>query len=110
MFRSAKRRICVRARRFVGKHRGNIRILERRSEARKKPNPNEQVLPYDLTHKCLIDPTRRLKKRKKKFYSPLPEGAPVPDYTAESSYDYGSSSASDSYSFHSDPENAESKA
>ena len=72
----------------------------------KKTKLNEQVLPYDLTHKCLTDPTRRLKKRKKKFYSPLPEGAPIPDYTPESSYDYSTSSASDGYSPSSDPEDA----
>ena len=76
----------------------------------KKTKPNEQVLPYDLTYKCLIDPIRRLKKRKKKFYSPLPEGAPIPDYTLESSYDYSTSSASDGYSLSSDREDAESRA
>ena len=74
----------------------------------KKTKPNEQVLPYDPTHKCLTDPTRRLKKRKKKFYSPLPEGAPIPDYTPESSYDYSTSSASDGYSPSSNPDDAES--
>ena len=76
----------------------------------KKTKPNEQVLPYDPTHKYLTDPTRRLKKRKKKFYSPLPEGAPIPDYTPESSYDYSTSSASDGYSPSSDPDDAESRA
>ena len=76
----------------------------------KKTKPNERVLPYDPTHKCLTDPTRRLKKRKKKFYSPLPKGAPIPDYTPESSYEYSTSAASDGYSPISDPEDAESRA
>ena len=70
----------------------------------KKTKPTEPVLPYDPTHKCLTDPTRRLKKRKKKFYSPLAEGAARPDYTPESSYDYSTSSASDGYSPSSDAE------
>ena len=55
-------------------------------------------------HKYLTDPTRRLKKRKKKFYSPLAEGAARPEYTPESSYDYSTSSASDGYSPSSDAE------
>ena len=76
----------------------------------KKTKPNEQVLPYDPTHKCLTDPTRRLKKRKKKFYSPLAEGAARPEYTPESSYDYSTSSASDGYSLRSNPEDAKSRA
>ena len=70
----------------------------------KKTKPNEQVLLYDPTHKCLTDPTRRLKKRKKKFYSSLAKGAARPDYTPESSYDCSTSSASDGYSPSSDAE------
>ena len=82
-----------------------------REKKNKQTNkPNEQVQPYDPMHKCLTDSTRRLKKRKKKFYSPLPEGVSIPDYTPESSYDYDTSSASDGYSPNSDREDAESRA
>ena len=82
-----------------------------REKKNKQTNkPNEQVQPYEPKHKCLTDSTRRLKKRKKKFYSPLPEGAPIPDYTSKSSYDYSTSSVSDGYSPSFDREDAEPRA
>ena len=82
----------------------------KKSVGKNKKKLSEDVNQYDPTHEYLTDPIQRLKKRKKKFYSPLPEGAPIPDYNLESSYDYSTSFASDGYSPSSDREDAESRA